>query len=167
MRNLKNKFAVCGLILCLSIAAQSQTGGIFKITQSVVASGGGQATTGGAVSLDGTTGQTLAGTNSASGVFLSQSGFWQPSFAPTAAGVSVSGQVTVGKTGLARARVTLTDMNGATRTVQTSLFGYFRFDDVAAGATYIVSVNHKRYLFTPQVISVVEDLTELNFTAEQ
>ena len=86
---------------------------------------------------------------------------------PTAAGVSVGGQVTVGKNGLARARVTLTDFNGATRSMQTSSFGYYRFDDLEAGATYIVSVNHKRYFFEPQVVSAIEDLTELNFMAEQ
>ncbi len=163
----KNKFASVCLILFLSIAAQSQTGGIFTITQSVVASGGGQAANGGAVSLDGTTGQAIAGTNSAGGASSTQSGFWQPNFAPTAAGVSVSGQVTVGKNGLSRARVTLTDFNGETRSVLTSSFGYYRFDDLEAGRTYIVSVNHKRYLFAPQVVSANEDLTELNFRIEE
>ena len=84
----------------------------------------------------------------------------------TAAAVSVAGRVTIGKKGLARARVTLTDFNGETRTVQTSSFGYYRFDDLEAGRTYIVSVNHKRYFFAPQIITASEDLTELNFTAE-
>ncbi len=167
MRNQKNKFAACGLILFLSIAVQSQTGGIFKITQSVVASGGGQSTNGGAVSLDGTTGQPLAGTISFSGAFSTQGGFWQPNFAPTAASVSVGGRVTVGKTGLSRARVTLTDMNGETQSAITNPFGYYRFDDVEAGETYTISINHKRYIFAPQVISLFEDLTELNFTADE
>lgn len=167
MRNQKNKFAAGGLILFLSIAAQAQTGGIFTITQSVVASGGGQASNGGAVSLDGTTGQPLAGTNSAGGVFSTQNGFWQPNFAPTAAGVSVSGQVLAGKTGLSRARVTLTDENGATRSATTNSFGYFRFDNVAAGETYVFTISRKGYGFAPQVINVTEDLTELIFTAEE
>ena len=86
--------------------------------------------------------------------------------APVAANVSVGGRVFAGKNALARARVTLTDANGVSRSVQTSTFGYYRFDDVEVGATYIVSVNHKRYVFTPQVVSVSEELTELNFTAE-
>ena len=84
--------------------------------------------------------------------------------APSVANVSIGGRVTVGKNGLARARVTLTDTSGATRTMQTSAFGYYRFDDVEVGGTYIVSVNHKRYFFAPQVVSVVEELTELDFT---
>ncbi len=86
--------------------------------------------------------------------------------APLAANVAVGGRVTVGKNGLARARVTLTDFNGETRSVLTSAFGYYRFDDLEAGETYIVSVNHKCYFFAPQVVSVVEDLTELNFMTE-
>ncbi len=166
MRNRKNKFAAWCLILFLSIAAQSQTGGNFTITQSVVASGGGPQMTGGVFSLDGTIGQPVAGTNSADGAFSVRGGFWQAAFAPTAAGVSIGGRVTVGKNGLARARVTLTDGSGETRSVQTGTFGIYRFDNVEAGGIYIVSVNHGRYIFAPQVVSVVEDLTELNFTDE-
>lgn len=87
--------------------------------------------------------------------------------APVAANVAVGGQILVGKTGLSRARVTLTDGSGATRTVWTGSFGYYRFDNVMVGETYVISVNHKRYTFTPQVVSVMEDLTELNFMAEE
>ena len=86
--------------------------------------------------------------------------------APTAANVVVGGRVAVGKNGLSWARVTLTDVNGETRSVLTSTFGYFRFDEVRAGETYIISVDHKRYIFAPQIVSVIEDLTDLNFTIE-
>lgn len=86
--------------------------------------------------------------------------------APTAANVSVGGRVTVGKNGLSRARVTLTDMNGETRTVLTSSFGYFRFDEVTVGETYIIYVTHKRYIFAPQVVNIVEELTDLDFITE-
>lgn len=86
---------------------------------------------------------------------------------PTAATVSIGGRVALGKDGLARARVTLTDMNGETRSALTNPFGYYRFDDVAAGETYIISVSHKRYFFATQAVSPMEDLTELNFMAEQ
>ncbi|HEX8247163.1 MAG TPA: SBBP repeat-containing protein [Pyrinomonadaceae bacterium] len=85
---------------------------------------------------------------------------------PTAASVAVGGRVTVGANGLARARVTLTDINGETRSVLTSSFGYYRFNDVAAGETYILSVSHKRYAFAPQVVSVMEEMNELNFTGD-
>ncbi|MGI8640975.1 MAG: choice-of-anchor Q domain-containing protein, partial [Pyrinomonadaceae bacterium] len=48
-------------------------------------------------------------------------------FAPTAAAVSVSGRVTNGKRGVARARVYMTGQNGETQTTITNSFGYFRF----------------------------------------
>jgi len=47
----------------------------------------------------------------------------------------------------------------------TNAFGYYRFEDVGAGETYIVNVFSKRYSFAPQVVTVTEDLTDLNFTA--
>lgn len=87
--------------------------------------------------------------------------------APTAASVSVSGRVlTNNGRGLMNATVTLTNASGITRTARTSTFGYFRFDDVEAGQTYIFSVSSKRYSFAPQVVTVTDDLTELNFTAQ-
>ena len=89
------------------------------------------------------------------------------SFAPSAASVSVGGRVfSDNGSGLSNVRITLTDGNGQTRVATTSSFGYYRFDEVAAGETYIFTVVHKRYSFTPQVVSVSEELTELNFTAQ-
>jgi hypothetical protein len=85
---------------------------------------------------------------------------------PTAAPVSVSGRVItpIGR-GVARARVLLTNSTGETRMVMTNPFGYFRFKEIDSGETYVFEVTHKRYTFTPQVLSVTNDLTELNFTA--
>ncbi len=96
-----------------------------------------------------------------------QNGNYQCSSVPTAASVSVGGRVFSGKgRGVANARVTLTDTNGATRLALTNAFGYYRFETVAAGETYIFMATHKRYQFPTQVVSVTEELTELNFTAE-
>ncbi len=85
--------------------------------------------------------------------------------APSAASVAVSGRVKAGQKGLARARVTLTDMNGKARSVLTNSFGSFNINNVPAGETYIFSVNHKSYIFAPQVVNITEDLFKLNFTA--
>lgn len=87
---------------------------------------------------------------------------------PTAASVTISGRVTIpsGK-GLARARVTLTDSNGETRTALTNFFGYFYFADVSAGETYFFNVVSKSYSFSPQSITVNEDISDLNIVAEQ
>ncbi len=87
--------------------------------------------------------------------------------APTAASVEVSGRVmTQTRRGLNKALVTITDQSGSTRTATTNPFGYFRFADVQAGETYIISVSAKRYHFAPQVLNVTEDLTDLSFMAQ-
>lgn len=85
--------------------------------------------------------------------------------APTSAGVSVSGKVvTNGKgRGISRTIVQMTDMSGNIRTARTNQFGYFRFEDVQAGETYVFNVYSRRYQFAPQVINVSESLEELIF----
>ncbi len=86
--------------------------------------------------------------------------------APTAAQVSIGGRVlTADGRGIRNAKINLTDSNGNTRTATSTGFGHFRFDDVAAGETYILEVKSKRFLFNLQVISTNSDLTEVNFVA--
>ena len=69
--------------------------------------------------------------------------------------------------GIPGAIVNLTNMNGGVRTGHADAFGYYQFEDVKVGETYILDVRHKGYEFTPQVVSVTEDLTKLNFPALQ
>ncbi|MEP6903534.1 MAG: carboxypeptidase-like regulatory domain-containing protein [Actinomycetota bacterium] len=86
---------------------------------------------------------------------------------PTAANVSVSGKVSDSfGNAIPRATVQITDSNGATRTVKTTSFGNYKFDGVRSGETYIFNVSSKQYQFTPQVVSIGDDLAELNFTAQ-
>ena len=85
---------------------------------------------------------------------------------PTAAAASILGRVMANKRGLANARVILTGTGGTTRTVTTNSFGYFTITDVETGATYIVSVSAKRYVFVPQIFTVTADLTGLTFTGQ-
>ncbi len=87
---------------------------------------------------------------------------------PTAATVSVSGQVLTNEgMGISRTTVTLTDGAGIVRSATTNSFGFYRFDDIRAGETYILTVNNKRYLFTesPRAVSVQENVSNLNFVA--
>jgi CSLREA domain-containing protein len=84
--------------------------------------------------------------------------------APTAASVSVSGRVLAEGAGVSGAIVTMTDVAGATRSARTNPFGYYHFTDVQAGATYVFSVSSKQYSFSPQVVTVYEEMTDLNFT---
>ncbi|CAN5222390.1 hypothetical protein BH10ACI1_BH10ACI1_10310 [soil metagenome] len=83
-----------------------------------------------------------------------------------AASVEIGGRVmTMSGIGISNARVTLVDQTGNSRLARTSAFGYFRFADVQVGETYIISVISKRYQFAPQVLSVTDELTDLNFIA--
>ena len=88
--------------------------------------------------------------------------------APTAATVSVSGRViTPQGRGIRNVVVTMTDSNGNTRTARTTSFGYYRFEEVAAGETYIFTVSGKRFSFeqNSQVHSIMEDTDDINFVA--
>lgn len=82
----------------------------------------------------------------------------------TAASVSIGGRVTdaFGR-GVFGARVALTDANGSLRHATTNPFGYYRFAEIAAGETYILTVTHKHYEFFAQAVSVNEDRDDINF----
>lgn len=87
---------------------------------------------------------------------------------PTASNVPVSGRVLDGgNSGLSKVAVTITDVSGNSQTVYTNSFGYYKFDEVQVGQTYIISVNHRKYLFpeSPRVLTVDEAITDLNFQA--
>lgn len=85
---------------------------------------------------------------------------------PTAASVSVSGRVTdqIGHA-ISSAVVSIVDTNGNSRTARTGSFGYFSFDDVEAGQTYVIHVAHKRHTFSSQVVSVSDSVNDLFFIA--
>ena len=86
---------------------------------------------------------------------------------PNAASASISGKVlTPTGRGLANAVVTMTNQNGQSISTRTSSFGYYRFDEVQSGETYIISVASRRYQFASQVVNVSESLDELNFVAQ-
>jgi hypothetical protein len=87
---------------------------------------------------------------------------------PSAANISVSGKVTTyDGTGISRANVTLTDESGVVRNAVTNGFGYYSFDEVTVGGTYVLNVNHKSYTFpdSPLVISPQDNFTSGDFRA--
>lgn len=89
-------------------------------------------------------------------------------FAPTAANVAVSGRVfSPDGFGLRNASVSITDSHGNVRYALTSSFGYFRFDEVAAGETYVASVTSKRYTFAPRTVTPTDELTNFDFFPEK
>lgn len=88
---------------------------------------------------------------------------------PTAAGVSVDGSVRNGKSGIANATVTISGGSLTTPlTTRTNQFGGYRFEGLAAGQTYIVTVDARRYSFTQPsiIVSTDDNVTGLDFEAE-
>ncbi len=89
--------------------------------------------------------------------------------APTASGVSVSGRaMTATGNGIRNVRVQITMPGGELQTAITSAFGYYRFDDIPAGNTCVISVSAKRFSFVqPEVILTVTDAVDgLDFVTE-
>jgi hypothetical protein len=90
--------------------------------------------------------------------------------APTAAHVSVSGRVlTENGNGIRSVRVTLAGGSlTSPRQTLTSSFGYFTFDDIEAGHTYIITVSAKRFTFAQptQAVSVLDNVTDIAFVAQ-
>lgn len=91
---------------------------------------------------------------------------FDPDLGPTASAVTVTGRVlTSDGFGIGGARVVLTGSNGEQRMALTSAFGYFRLEDVSAGETVVVTVLSKRYTFAPLIVTLTDELTELNIAA--
>lgn len=86
--------------------------------------------------------------------------------APTAAGVAVSGRVlTAGGQPIGHAIVTLMNPSGEVLSARTNPFGYYQFENVPAGVTYFANVRAKDSVFSPTAVSVVDEVTGLNFVA--
>jgi len=109
--------------------------------------------------------KVTASTTDASG---NTSEFFPPVFAPTAANVTIGGQVSASSgQGIGNVRVILTDSDGLSRTALTNNFGRFRFENVEVGQTYVISVANKKYIFEPssQIVQIDDARDDLNFTA--
>lgn len=92
------------------------------------------------------------------------------SSAPTAADVSVEGQVvTADGRGIRNARVTLLMADGTVRSTLTSSFGYYRFEDIPAGQTLVLAVSAKRFRFANPtlVLNAVDSLANVDFVANE
>ncbi len=99
-------------------------------------------------------------------------GGWELAFLPsTAADVSLSGRVTTADgRGIRNAHVVISG-NGLpeARVAATGSFGYFSFDGLTAGQTYVVTVNSQRYTFSvpSRVITLVDNVVDADFVADQ
>jgi hypothetical protein len=84
----------------------------------------------------------------------------------TAAMVSVAGRVvTPDGRAIRGVRVTLDDGTGHPMSMITNAFGYYRFDEVQSGGTYLLNATSRVYTFTPRVVTVNDSLTDVDLTA--
>ncbi|MEP6705613.1 MAG: carboxypeptidase-like regulatory domain-containing protein [Acidobacteriota bacterium] len=148
----------------------AQTGGPYDLSHNVIAGGGGSQSIGGPFAMTGTVGQNLAGTVSTGGGYGLRGGFWaSQAFAPTAAGTSISGRIrTADGQGIRNVSLSLTNaVTGEISTALSSSFGYYRFEEVLVGQTYILTVRAKRFSFDPdtRVITLLDELTNEDFSA--
>jgi hypothetical protein len=82
--------------------------------------------------------------------------------------VSIGGRVTTAAgNGIGKTTVTLTDQSGNVRVVVTNAFGYYRFENVEAGQSYVIAAQNKRFQFVnpTQIISVRSDVTDADFVS--
>lgn len=87
--------------------------------------------------------------------------------APTAANVSISGRVTnsAGRA-ISGVLIVISDQQGNVSTARSNPFGYYRFDNVAAGLTYTLTPTAKRYSFFTRVLSAADNITDVDFITQ-
>lgn len=156
-------------MLFSAIVANAQiSGGAYTITQSVTGNGGGTAS-GAGFEISGTSGQSLAFEEITTAPFVLRGGFWSPTFAPTAAGATISGRVfNLAGVPIKNAVITLTGGNlTAPRVTRTASFGYFTIENAEVGHIYVLSVSSKRYGFSQpsQTFMLTDNLSDIVFEA--
>jgi hypothetical protein len=168
---MKRIFLVLFTLTCVFAAYSQSTDGTHTIVKSTTTNNGGGTSSDGTLSVTGTIGQVDAVESLNDGQLKIFGGFWtiEP-LAPTAANALISGRIkTANGRGIRNVVITLSDTStGETRRILSSPFGYYRFQNVEVGKTYILEVNSKRFSFNPnnRVIAPSEDLTDEDFTAE-
>lgn len=160
--------AILTSVLVCSSAATPQSGGGYDLSHAVVAGGGGHAS-GGQFTLDGTSGQSAAGSVSGGGLFNLRAGFWAfEQLSPTSSTVSISGRV-ISKGGqpIAGTVLRLYGTSGPQRMALSSTFGHFRFDGVPVGESYVLEIRSGRYGFHDpvRVLDVTDDINDIEFVA--
>jgi hypothetical protein len=86
---------------------------------------------------------------------------------PTAATVKVGGRVlTKDGRGIHKATVTITDMNGKSKSTQTKRSGEYSFNGLTVGQSYIVTAAAKGYQFTTRLVTPRGDLSDVDLIAQ-
>ncbi len=88
---------------------------------------------------------------------------------PSAAAASVEGRIlTADGRGIRSVQVHLVEADGTTHTALSSSFGYYRFDDIAAGQAVVVSGSSNRFTFPEPVrlVMLKDNVAGFDFVAE-
>ena len=154
----------------------AQANAVYDLSHNVIATGGDKSSNA-LNKVEGTVGQSVAGTTSTgtnagtNTQYALRGGFWAfEDLAPTAATVSVAGRITGNQPNDFGKRVTIVLINlstGATRTAQANSFGYYQFDELEIGELYLVRAHGKTLQMTPDsyLFTLTEGREDLNFTA--
>jgi hypothetical protein len=83
--------------------------------------------------------------------------------APTAAPVSIAGRITTrdGR-GVSGATVSVMDQNGVAFSVRTDSQGFYLFESVPGGLSYVLMVKSEAFNFSPRVLTAYADVSGLN-----
>jgi hypothetical protein len=155
-------------LFILTAYSQVAAGGSYTLEQTVIAGGGGSSA-GGSYKVEGTAGQSPIG-NSNGPQYSLRGGFWvQAPFAPTAANASISGRV-LRENGMGLRDIQVVLSGGtltAPRTALTSSLGYFTFEEIEVGQSYMLSVSNKKYGFADgtRVFTLMDNLSDIVFEA--
>ena len=99
---------------------------------------------------------------------ISEFSDWTLLSVTTAAEVQFAGRVvTADGRGVANAQIYLTDAaSGAIKQARSNSFGYYRFDQVAAGSGQILTLRHKQYSAQPVAINITGDTADFDIVVE-
>jgi len=108
--------------------------------------------------------------NNSTGEFWNIDDVTLQGFGPTAAPASISGQVTMaGGRGIQKVRVMISggDLEEPLYAL-TNVFGYYKFENLTVGETYILEVTSRRYSFANPtlVVNLQDNLSGTNFIGE-
>lgn len=83
-------------------------------------------------------------------------------FVPSSANGEISGRVLTSQgRGIPRVSISVSGGDGVIKTARTNPFGYFKFTDLEIGNTYILQPNSKKYVFSPQVVTLNDSINDL------
>ena len=61
--------------------------------------------------------------------------------------------------------VVISDASGVVQTAKTNGFGYYFFEGIQSGESYLVNVESKQYNFTSRMVNVNDEVVNLDFVA--